>query len=101
MGRRIAIPILLAFFFGLLGQCIHEETFECESAVARIAECCPEADTTVYDCEFNRSCVGDTPPFLREDEAECVESLSCDTIRAEGGCANIGNLGCLSSEQSQ
>ena len=102
MHYRICTVMTVLFSFGLFGQCMDEQTFECELAVARVEECCSidvevgsGTNDGVLSCDIFEGC--GVEPLFSVKEAECVSKLSCDDLRSQGGCSSIESLSCIDS----
>jgi hypothetical protein len=85
---------LSLFVGGLLssGACgIREDEFDCENAVARLAQCCPGFDATSVDCTYSPGC-GNAYPALDPSQSNCILQSSCDSLRNAGVCEAAANL---------
>ncbi len=91
---RIGITVALLTATCIVSDCVDRETFECNLAVAIVADCCPEIDPTALNCERGFACDANEP-LLKEEESECITALSCDEIRSQGGCEDIARLSCV------
>lgn len=59
--------------------------FECEEAVARLKECCPELNPRAVDCTGGVCNLTD----LNLDESTCIQALSCTEIRELDLCTRV------------
>ena len=96
MKRTYRIPTWLRSAVGalsltcLLGaDSLTEASFDCEQAVARLAECCPAIDPSRFTCAED-GCSSRYPDFLI-DESTCIQTASCSDLVANGICARAAN----------
>jgi hypothetical protein len=83
MNRQIPILLAVGLALAFTTGAIDERTLECEQAVVHARDCCPNLEVP--------SVCGDgcSPVTLDLDESLCVQSLSCDDMRARGTCARL------------
>jgi hypothetical protein len=71
---------------------IEKEEFECEQAVAHLADCCPDFDARGYIC--SNGCNYPSGPDIHTDAAECIVGASCDELVKSGACEAPKQVSC-------
>ena len=92
-ARRRLAPLLVSGFLGLcvLGSAqgahvaFREDELLCEEAVARLKECCTDAELLGVDCVHNPGCQT-SAPTISPEESECIRSRSCAQLRRQSTC---------------
>jgi len=88
-GRAVPILLLavgvLVLTSGWLAG-FREDELECEQAVAKLVECCPDFSTNVIECNYATGCGSTTYPALSIDQSQCIGDLSCSEIVANKIC---------------
>ena len=73
---------------------IDEGELECEEAVQRLIDCCPnDAPARAVDCYVGRYC-DDRRADLTPSQSECLRDASCDFLYASGACSSPATV-CL------
>jgi hypothetical protein len=72
---------------------IRRGELQCEEAVARLVECCPDLRPRDFFCEYEDSggCAGAREPDLDGADYEYLRSHSCDEVREAGWCSYVGS----------
>lgn len=72
----------------LVAGCIREDEFACEDAVSRVARCCSDFPSHVFQCQAVFDLAGNmiTAPDVTVAEAHCIVGRSCDSLVAAGYC---------------
>ena len=70
------------------------DEFECEHAMAHLAECCPDFEASPDACSYleEPGCVATKPvagPVLTEEESECIQASDCAAIVEQELCARV------------
>jgi hypothetical protein len=86
LSRLHGFTVSVIVGVGLAGGCIREDEFECENAVAHLQQCCAHFDAKAIECSYVTGC-GTYYPQISAAESRCIESKSCDALRATGVCA--------------
>ena len=63
---------------------VQKDEFECEQAVAHLAECCPRFDTRSLIC--SSGCGYEAGPDLHEEGSECIIGATCEDLQRSGAC---------------
>jgi hypothetical protein len=64
---------------------LNEEDLRCEELMAELADCCPDFDPTVINCQYE----GCNPATFSVSELSCLEEMSCREIHARDLCARL------------
>lgn len=88
--RRALIVLLLAPL--VVGMGFDERTFECENAVAHLAECCSRFTAAPSLCPQVFGCGGEPSLELSSAESACIKGLECSDVRSRGLCSKAEAL---------
>ena len=85
--RRVFWLVLLGSMLAVTTAAIDPAEYECEEAVAHIADCCGTAPTV--------HCGGTCEDVdLNIQNAACLRKASCDSIVSSGACEDPTTVGC-------
>ncbi len=91
-GGIVAIVIGVIVTIGVSCNGFREDEVECEQAVNRLKECCPEFVASQVDCSYREELdcgdhvTGRYYPAFSLEESRCVQSNSCADLVAKGVC---------------
>jgi hypothetical protein len=93
-GRLGVVVVVVAVAIGLGVSCngFREDEIECEQAVVRLRDCCPDFNPTTVDCTYHESLdcsdsvVAREYPALSLEDSRCVQEKSCADLIASGVC---------------
>jgi hypothetical protein len=95
-GATVVVLALGSFVVLLVLSCsgIREDEFDCEGAVAHLADCCPGFRAAFVDCSYQPSegCSSPVFPDLSVAQSTCVRAESCASLVASGVCARASKL---------
>ncbi len=92
-GGIIAVVVAVLFTLGVSCNGFREDEVECEQAVNRLKECCPNFVAQQLDCSYSErldcsdNVTGRQYPALSLDESRCVQNAACAVLVANGVCA--------------
>jgi hypothetical protein len=66
---------------------IRQDQLECEEAVTKLSQCCPNFDASPIQCVYDSDGCNTTYPDLDIPTSECIRGESCATIVSTGVCA--------------
>ncbi len=88
-----AVVILVAFSTLTGGYGIRKDELDCEEAVQRLVDCCPDFVPSNLTCEYT-GC-GDHPnPDIEITAADCIKAATCDELVENGACENPAQVRC-------
>jgi hypothetical protein len=83
---------LTGMLVGVVLACgVRHDEFDCENAVAHLAQCCPGFDASTVQCTFSGGC-NTSYPALDPAQSDCIRGASCETLVAQGVCARAAQL---------
>ncbi len=83
---------LTGVLVGVMLACgIRHDEFDCENAVAHLAQCCPGFDARTVQCSYSSGC-STYYPALDPAQSDCIRGASCETLVAEGVCERAAQL---------
>jgi hypothetical protein len=91
-GGVIAVVLGVIITLGVSCNGFREDEVECEQAVNRLKECCPNFVAQQLDCSYSErldcsdNVTGRQYPALSLDESRCVQSGACADLVANGVC---------------
>jgi hypothetical protein len=89
---RCSRGFTLALFVGVLLACgIRQDEFDCENAVAHLAECCPGFSPTTIECTYSPYCTT-TYPEIDIADSDCIRNESCEDLVGTGVCGRVEEL---------
>ena len=65
---------------------ISKNEFDCWEAVQHLMDCCPNSNFDKISCSVGIHSCGNHPPDLSDEEAKCIEAMSCRAILDNGFC---------------
>lgn len=68
-----------------------EDELLCEEAVARLRDCCSEADLRYVSCTYSAGCETSSPNISPSD-SRCIRSRSCVELQQQGTCEALAAL---------
>lgn len=91
MMELVKIALLALAVAGVTGAfvALREDELECEEAVAHLEGCCDDFSPHQVECEYVSGCGEETWPDLSVEEANCIEALECDEVRARDLCTKV------------
>lgn len=90
-GGAVVVAFAIAAASSAQANGIRHDELACEEAVKHLGDCCPGLDTQKIACEYSTGCGSTFYPALTIDDAECIESEDCGTLRADGACARAAD----------
>ena len=87
----MTIPLLALFVGGSVGGAatFREDEIECEETIAKLTQCCSDADFRQVSCDYVDACHSTTETDLSPDESRCIRELSCSEIVERGVCGAV------------
>jgi len=72
---------------------IRDDEMQCEEAIARLDDCCPDIDTHRFVCIYSQGCGGSqlTPDFSTNG-SKCIHDKSCEELQSSGSCDSLREL---------
>lgn len=81
--------LLLAGFLAMAGGWVgglRQDELQCEEAVAKLLECCPDFRAEEIACNYSDGCGSTQYPALSIETSECIRDMDCETIVARSVC---------------
>lgn len=91
-GGIIAVVLGVIVTIGVSCNGFREDEVECEQAVNRLKECCPDFVASQVDCSYREQLdcsdhvTGRFYPALSLEESACVQRSSCAELVEKGAC---------------
>lgn len=89
LGRTLLVFLLAPL---VVGMGFDERTFECENAVAHLAECCSSFTAAASLCPQPFGCGGEPSLELSSAESACIKGKDCSDVRSRGLCSKAAAL---------
>ncbi|MBX3228658.1 MAG: hypothetical protein KIT84_08400 [Labilithrix sp.] len=88
--RRHGLGVLVALFVAAALSCANfdNDELQCEEAVSRLEECCPDIDARRFSCDVGCNSGVD----FTNRAAGCVRDRSCDDLRNRDICAAMTRI---------
>ena len=103
MFARRSLTLMVALCSSVTLMCatgIDERQLECEEAVARLQECCPDLRISELRCH-PEGCDGVTTPTLTLDESKCILNETCGAITSADTCHRVEAVGEVNIKNAQ
>ena len=91
MMKACALSVGILTFLTLTAE-VREDEFDCEQAVAHLAECCPGFPVEGLYCQHDFGCGSTRDPDLTLDDSRCILALDCSVLVGKGLCRRAAHL---------
>jgi hypothetical protein len=96
-GTTLSVACVAFAAMALVGPAcsgIREDEFDCESAVAHLADCCPGFHAALVYCTYQapEGCSSGVYPDLSLGQSACIRAESCEALVSSDVCARAEKL---------